>query len=275
MDTQLPVNDSLLNISDFRFSVSHTNSLTKPGAPELVGPHIHNCYEIYVNLSGDVSFLVNNKLYRISSGDIIATRAGDVHHCICNKICIHEHYCIWIEDGGKSPLTEFLRNTKSPYLNMENEEVKKALFSLLNRLQSFYETENGLSKTAAMLSILDLLATKSAIAVTQSENIPTAFQKLLDYMNSNFAKIQYVSDILSEFYISSATLNRWFRRYIHLSPREFLEAKKLGYAEQLLQKGYTVTEVSEMAGFSDSSHFISVFKKRFGKTPYKYKRMMM
>lgn len=275
MNTQRAINDALLNISDFNFSVNYTNRPTKPGAPELVGPHIHNCYEIYVNFSGDVSFLVNNKLYRISSGDIIKTCAGDVHHCIINKTCMHEHFCIWIEEAEDSPLTEFLRNTESPYLNLEDEEVKKTLFSLLSRLESVYETENGLSKTAAMVSILDLIATKSAVAVTQNENIPPALQQILDYMNSNFAEIQYVNDVLSNFFISPSTLNRWFRRYIHLSPHEFLETKKLGYAEQLLQKGYTVTEVSDMAGFSDSSHFISVFKKRFGRTPHKYKRMMV
>ena len=44
--------------------------------------HIHNECEIYINLSGDVSFVVENKVYPIVPGSIIITRPGEYHHCV-------------------------------------------------------------------------------------------------------------------------------------------------------------------------------------------------
>lgn len=272
MDTKLPTNDAILNIENIRFSISHTNKVTEPDAPELFGPHIHSSYEFYINVAGDISFLVNNRIYNISSGDIIMAKPGDVHHCICNTTCLHEHFCMWFDDENESPLTEFIRKSESPYLNMENEETRQVLFSMLRQLHSLYNSENSLSKTAALISIFDFIATRGRVTASNNDNIPIQLQQILDYMNNNFTEIEQVSNITDEFFISTATLNRWFRRYIHLSPHEFLEAKKLSYAKLLLQKGFNVTDVGEKAGFSDASHFIAVFKKRFGKTPHKYKQ---
>ena len=36
-------------------------------------PHIHDSYEIYVNVSGDVAFLVNNSLYPVQKGDVVVS----------------------------------------------------------------------------------------------------------------------------------------------------------------------------------------------------------
>ena len=107
-----------------------------------------------------------------------------------------------------------------------------------------------------------------------SPSMPDEMQQLLTYMNNHFNEIQHIKDVYDLVYISPATLNRWFRKYIHLSPREFLESKKLAYAKQLLTQGFTVTEASIQSGFADSSYFISVFKKKFGVTPGIYKQEM-
>ena len=79
-------------------------------------PHIHDCYELYFHLGGDVDFLVNNRLYRMERGDWILTRPGDVHLCIYRSPCLHEHYCLWLsaeEDGAL--LRQLERLLVSPY----------------------------------------------------------------------------------------------------------------------------------------------------------------
>lgn len=274
MESKIYTKDSILNINNVYFAVTYLNDVTQPGSLSLIGPHVHSCYEIYVNISGDVSFLVNNRIYNISHGDIIMTKSGDVHHCICNKTCVHEHFCIWIDEAEPSELTQFLRNSKSPYLNIKSPDMKDHLICLLRKIYSLYECGSGLSKTAVLLSILDLIATESTLALNQEDNIPVQLQQILDYMNAKFTSLRHISELTDKFFISTATLNRWFKRYINLTPHEFLEAKRLGYAEQLLRKGYSVTEASEISGFADCSHFICVFKKHFSVTPHKYRRTL-
>lgn len=57
-------------------------------------PHIHDICEIYVNISGNVSFMVEKNIYNIEPGDIIITRPYEYHHCIFHEHSDHFHY--WI-----------------------------------------------------------------------------------------------------------------------------------------------------------------------------------
>ena len=61
--------------------------------------HIHSFCEVYVNVSGDVSFVVEGKVYPIGYGDVIITKPNEFHHCVFHSERAHEHYCLWI-DGG-------------------------------------------------------------------------------------------------------------------------------------------------------------------------------
>ena len=56
--------------------------------------HIHKECEIYLNLSGDVSFEVENRIYPVSRGTVIITRPYEYHHCILRSSARHSHY--WI-----------------------------------------------------------------------------------------------------------------------------------------------------------------------------------
>ena len=46
---------------------------------------------------------------------------------------------------------------------------------------------------------------------------------------------------------------------------------RLAYAKKLWDEGASVTDACMGAGFADCSHFIAVFKRRFGDTPFRYK----
>lgn len=54
--------------------------------------HIHPECEIYLNLSGDVSFMVEDRIYPITAGSVIITRPHEYHHCIYHSDKRHRHY---------------------------------------------------------------------------------------------------------------------------------------------------------------------------------------
>lgn len=133
------------------------------------------------------------------------------------------------------------------------------------------EGQVELLKTAAFFEILALLNdSEREEKVSVSTQVSEQMQQVLLYMNTSFLEIQSIQEVCDRFYISQATLSRWFQKYAGVSPRTFLESKRLAYAKQLLNKGDTVTQAASKAGFSDCSHFIRVFKKKFGDTPKAY-----
>lgn len=93
---------------------------------------------------------------------------------------------------------------------------------------------------------------------------------ILAYIDENFTTIDTVEGLAERFFISLPTNNRLFRKYVRFSPHKLIETKRLAYAEQLLRRGYSVTDACYTAGFTDCSRFIGKFKERFGATPKQY-----
>jgi AraC-like DNA-binding protein len=258
-----------IKTSDIKYALVYDKSYHTPDDPSLDPSHLHSGYEFYLNLSGDVCFLVNNKFYPISKGDVIVCKPNDLHICVYNSSCIHEHFCLWIECDENSPVLEFastIANNRFTFTEKNKNKLIEILFTL-------NKSSNDLEKSALLLSFLSIFSAENNLEIDKSEStLPADMQKILDFIDVNFAQIRNVNDISDRYFISTATLNRWFKKFLQISPREFLEAKKLSFAKKLLSDGFSVNNACIKSGFSDCSYFISVFKKKFGETPLKFCR---
>ena len=266
------LNETISALSGMRFSVVYSNKYLKVDDPDADPLHIHNYLEIFLNVSSDISFLVNNNLYPVPAGDAVISRPDDIHMGIFHKSALMEHVCIWIDADFTSPIFSFLRNEDFSPLFSFDEQTKKQLQSLVFSLLDVCEKEGSeLEKISYLLQILTIFEKKTPHDTAQAD-IPETLQKILDDIHENFSEIRSVNNILTPHFVSSATLTRWFRKYLHTSPREYLESVRLSNAALLLSNGFSVTDACMRSGFSDCSHFIVLFKKKFGETPLKYKK---
>lgn len=76
-------------------------------------------------------------------------------------------------------------------------------------------------------------------------------------------------------YITPQYLSRLFRRFLNCSTYEYLTSFRLSKAKELLitDVRLEVQEIARMTGFSDTSHFIAVFKKIAGVTPLEFRKL--
>ena len=54
------LNEAISTLSSMRFSIVYNNKYSKADDPDADPLHIHNYLEIFLNVSSDISFLVNN-----------------------------------------------------------------------------------------------------------------------------------------------------------------------------------------------------------------------
>lgn len=94
-------------------------------------------------------------------------------------------------------------------------------------------------------------------------------KKMLEVVRSNMANAEFgKDDFASALNVSTSLLYKKVKALTDLSPTDFIKCVRMDYALELLQsKKYSVTEVSEMCGFSSNGYFSTVFKKHFGKSP--------
>lgn len=233
--------------------------------------HIHDCYEIYVNISGDVDFLVNNNLYAIQKGDVVITRPGEVHMCINHDESEHTRFCFWFQCQESSPLLAFVKKKDFNHFIRYSKGTKEELLQLFYQLKDAEDANLEPERTIYLFRLLTLFA-EGIRAKPERSGLPAGMQIVLDYINESFTQIHCVDDVVRATHISAPTLNRWFRTNLQLSPRKYIEALKLSFAQRLLLEGKSVTEACNSAGFSDYSRFISVFKNEFTQTPLQYQK---
>lgn len=91
------------SVNSFYMNISYLDiDASNPG--NIHDHHTHNKCEIYINLSGDVSFSVENAIYPIMPGNIIITRPYEYHHCIYHSDKNHKHFCILFDSDGNEEL---------------------------------------------------------------------------------------------------------------------------------------------------------------------------
>lgn len=90
----------------------------------------------------------------------------------------------------------------------------------------------------------------------------------INYRDSNLSQIQ-VADV---FHISNYTLSRLFKNQVGVGFSEYLAAKRLEYAKELLlTTSYSVKEIAAMSGFTSENYFSRTFKLYEGVSPSNFR----
>ena len=241
--------------------------------------HVHGCCELYFNVSADVSFTVGDKLYRVDANEILLTKPNEFHNCVYHSDGVYKYYCLWLAADKEflpylSPFLE--RDAADGHLVRLDEQHLRPFKTALKVLD--VEQQAGrigsLESVTAVFDILQILSQSKG----QSQDavaLPQALSEILAYINANFSRSCTVGQICDEFFISRSTVNRLFRQYLHTTPAKCVENRRLSAAKVLLEQGESVQQACEQSGFPDYSHFIALFKKRFGITPYQYAKQRL
>ncbi|MBE7042074.1 MAG: helix-turn-helix domain-containing protein [Ruminococcaceae bacterium] len=257
------------SFEEMNFRISCTESFQKEHLLPDLSPHIHEECEIYVNLSGDISFFCNDHIYPMTRGDVLIARPGEYHHCVYRSNAAHQHYWILFDYEPNRPIWESFFRLPFENVLRPDYEQKEELLQLCEELLGTTLSEG--ERFSHFWSLMTIL--KRSHSVEQADHlIPKDFVTVLDYINTHIYEKITVSQIAEKCFISTSTLERYFMKYTHSRPVEYIRHKKMTEAAELLRQGMSVSRTVEQLGYCDESYFIELFKKHFGTTPLQYKK---
>ncbi|MDP4181026.1 MAG: AraC family transcriptional regulator [Bacillota bacterium] len=253
-----------------------------------VDMHNHDFYEIFYLLSGDVTYMIEGKSYKVKEGDIIIINNKELHKTVINPETIYERLVIWINPDflkrqssencdlssffdklsrqGSNllrPRPELLDNIKDAYIRLENVYGSDALGSDI--LKYIYMTE--------LLVFLNRACNDSS-----DEKIDIEFNKkvinIINYINKNLDSDLTLETLSTKFYLSKYHLLREFKKHTGYSIHQYVLSKRLIIGRSLLREGMSVSDVSSKCGFGDYSNFIRSFRRSFGLSPKKYQKFV-
>lgn len=96
--------------------------------------------------------------------------------------------------------------------------------------------------------------------------------KAVKYIQKNILSHISISDLAYDLNMSETNFCNSFKKIMGMTPKEYITNLKLAQAKVML-KSKNVTEVSYDLGYENISHFIALFKNKYGVTPKQYKSM--
>ena len=92
------------------------------------------------------------------------------------------------------------------------------------------------------------------------------------FIDNNFEKDLKLDFLSRVRFTSKYHLQRLFKRYYGLTPRQYLIDKRIEKSKEYLKNGMTVTETCFSVGFESLGSFSKLFKTKTGKSPSKFQK---
>jgi len=148
----------------------------------------------------------------------------------------------------------------------------------LNQLFEIQLSDNA-SKLYYKGKILELLALYFSTKKPDTENCPflkdqqmvSKIKNAKDYLLKNIEKAPTIKQLSKYATVNEYQLKTGFKEIYGKTIYSFLIEQKMNKARLLFDtKKFRVSEVAYQIGYSNTSHFIATFRKKFGLTPKKY-----
>lgn len=271
---------SILGWNDCYFGKSmifshRTNTYNMSCFPEKL--HAHLFYEMDIYLSGEISYISNNREIIPSSGSIVVFPPGVLHTAHQSEKSEYERFVFYFtadyfEDKGGLP--PFLMESDARALRMDPEALCRFRYILDQIL--FYsdqiEPDTLLKLTSLIFDMYVLINRSGHTDQKLFQKLPSNVLQVKNYIDENIREISTASSVADHFFYSREYVSRLFRQYFNISISEYIAERKISNAKSVLENGKSVTEAYNCSGYRSMSSFINAFKSYVHLTPSAYKK---
>ena len=173
-------------------------------------------------------------------------------------------WVVWNGPEAATLATHTGFSPRQPLVRGAASAVRHAVASLMPLMQaeSFAAV---LERKRLLLGLMaELLQRRAAGAGPQDQ--ADRISALLARLSEPGIDAQPVSALAKECHLSVAQFRRLFRRHTGRSPVEFLTARRMAQAKELLMQGLPMKDVALQTGFADVFYFMRVFRTTTGQT---------
>lgn len=248
---------------------------TSGKAEKPLAPHIHpDCMEIVFLLKGFQLYETAGHLFRLTGYDIFVTYPDEPHSS--GNFPEHISDLMWVQIR-LSALPQTFRDPKASQLDCA-----------LRKLPRIFRGNAALE--SQLREAFFCLASPDPITLSMGQELFAGCLYRLILLSRDLKPLQadqisesivYIHEHIDEpISLESAaescglSLSRFkakFKEETGITPRAFINYVKIARSKQLLQEGFSVTQVSDMLSFDTPNYFATLFKKYTGKTPSQYR----
>ena len=266
-----------LSLPDYDL-ISEVGYLHQKSVKETFPCHTHDFCEFFYVVNGKAIHNINDEIQVLSKGALVFIRDKDIHQ----YSFFNDYDMELISIGVTNRIIEETCN----YLKMDVNELQKPLlpghvildgadyWKMAEELKLIAIKDPGIKRRQYFMSLLPSMLYR----IMHSENrevviLPRWLSSLIEEMNVKKNFIEGLPKMLELSKVCQEHLTREFRRFLGISPTEFINMKRINYAaELLLERKYGILDICYMCGYNSMSYFYENFTKTYHCTPKKFVR---
>lgn len=247
--------------------------------------HYHNFNKIILFISGNVTYFIEGKSYKLRPWDILLVSKNDIHKAIIDPNTIYERIILWIspdfliKSNNKCDLLSCFKLASKRKFNLLRMNARN--LSFIKKLVFNIEDTFSNNKFGYMV-LRTCLCTQLIVYINRlflnQENIMNIHDviydknitNILDYINQNLQNDLSIDSLSSKFYVSKYYLMHNFKKQTGYTIHRYIIQKRLIMSNILIESGENITTACIKSGFKDYSSFVRSFKKMFGLSPRCY-----
>ncbi len=243
------------------FALQDADLLRARGAALDFDPHMHGTYSVVVVMSGSAHIRSSRWTGTVRAGDVFFFNPFEVHagRSAAGSAEYHVLY----------PSEAFLDGCTGA---VGPDEVRTLQTDVLARNRATQELTDALAAP-----VIDDTAIEGALRRVLREcrfvvESPTATSRSITRTVCELIKQDCLSstrtdDLARTIGVNPSHLVRSFRQTIGIPPQTYLRQVRVSRAQELICAGFGLSDVAQMARFSDQPHLTREFKKVFGVPP--------
>lgn len=251
--------------------------------------HSHPWYEVYYFHGGVCNYLIGDRIYGLSPGDLILMNGMTLHRPKVDPRFPYVRTVIHFEPSLVKPFQKLPQAVPilQPFQNLSNyrlsldgsrrEEVER----LLDMMHGHQLRNDPVARNRLLLAFVDLLHVIYGFCVQPMRDRPDyasekehTVQRIVSYVEEKFTEDLDMDRLQAVLHVSKFYLSRLFKEVTGFTIFEFVFQRRINEAKVLflLDPGLSVTEVGFRTGFKHLAHFSRLFKQQVGQTPEQYRK---
>ncbi|MFC6227963.1 helix-turn-helix domain-containing protein [Paenibacillus allorhizosphaerae] len=259
--------------------------------------HAHEGLELLYIHEGSGKYIIDDRVFSLQPGTLIVIKPFQVHYIRMIVPPIYIRSLLKIKVSFIEQFSALFPQFTSFLSQMLEQKMTVQVFHLSGKhsvqvdsqfLQLHEQIRLGppnLRKEGVMLFFLNFFMFFQTQIYIPGENAAPApwtlsratkqINSILKWIDQHYKTSFTIPFMASELHFSPNYLSKLFKEQIGKTIMEYTNEKRLEEARMLLQlRSHSVEEICKETGFTYTSYFIQMFKKKYGLTPHRYRERL-
>ena len=237
-------------------------------------PHTHNHVELFYIIGGKGQFLINDDLYPVNTNHLVIINPNVIHTEVSLNAQPLEYIVLGI-DGIELSINATANGQFCILDHFESVDISSCLRNILREMEMKQPGYEDVCQAFMEILIIRLmrstgLSVPNGIPSVSSHRQCAAIRR---YIDLHFKESLTLDLLAEEAHMNKHYLSHAFKREYGISPINYMISRRIEESKYLLtETDLSLSQISQLLGFSSLSYFSQVFRKSQSIPPIEYRQ---